>query len=114
MIAVEGTWGGRSGSDRGSVLEPDLQLSSGRTSSGGEEGMSCQRGADCKRKVGHKVRLENVAAATRFHRGFHKSMVFKAREEHDFRRRADFLEAASRLKTVHYRHHNVEDENVRL
>ena len=76
--------------------------------------MSRQRSADCTRKVGYKVRLENVAAATRFHRGFHKSMVFKTSEEHDFRRRADFLEAASRLKTVHYRHHDVEDENVRL
>ena len=67
-----------------------------------------------KRKIGYKLRFENEANASVYDCHFHQSRILDARQENDFRRRAEFFQAASSLEAVHHRHHNVEHENVGL
>jgi hypothetical protein len=69
---------------------------------------------DRERKVGYELRFENEGASAGFDCIFHESGIFEASEEDDFRRRAEFLQAAGSLKAVHDRHHDVEHENVGL
>jgi hypothetical protein len=109
---------GRGGLDDRSCGRDDrswrLQDSSARAAAGREKCASRKRGAYCEGKIGYEVRLENVGAAAGFHGGFHEGVVLDAGEEDNFRGGANFLEATSRLKAVHDRHHDVEDEDVGL
>ena len=109
---------GRGGEDDRSCGQDDrswrLQDSSARAAAGREKCAARERGADCEGKIGYEVGLENIAAAARFHGGFHEGVVLDAGEEDNFRECANSFEATGRLKAVHYGHHNVEDENVGL
>jgi hypothetical protein len=78
----------------------------------GEKTPAGQCSMNCQRKVSHELRLKDIAIAAGFHCRFHDSRIFKASQKYDFRRCADFFQAAGSLKAVHHGHHYVEDKYV--